>query len=529
MTLLLRDLSIDVSADEDTLPVEVAKILGIDVCEIQEFKVVRRSIDARKKSRIRKIFSVVLKCPNEKRLLGSSSVCRIEKLSLPSPRPLPKVRSKRHVLVVGMGPAGLFAAKRLIESGIHVTLVDRGRRIEQRVKDVESFWRSATLNVKSNAQFGEGGAGTFSDGKLTTRLNHPQRQIVLESLVQFGAPENILLDSRPHVGTDRLRQVIINFRKYLIHQGVDLRFETCLTGIDLHRGRVAAGVFNYKERVSCDAMILATGHSSRDTYEMLDSLDVQMEAKGFAMGLRVEHPAALINHIQYGHFADQLPAADYSLKYNDDKTQRGVYSFCMCPGGEIINTASEPNGIVVNGMSYMARKAQYSNSALVVSVRPEDWGGDKLGGIYFQQKWEREAFVQAGRNFLAPAQNLLSFCEIGSGPITCSCRPGVYETDLRTILPEFVYQGLRRALPCFNQKMRGFLTEDAVLVGIETRTSSPVRINRTNLGESTSHPGLYPTGEGAGFAGGIMSAAFDGLRAAENVVTAALEREKNLL
>jgi uncharacterized FAD-dependent dehydrogenase len=251
---------------------------------------------------------------------------------------------------------------------------------------------------------------------------------------------------------------------------------------------------------------------------MLDRKGVQLEAKGFAVGVRVEHPAELINQIQYGEFARQLPPADYVLRYNDDETGRGVYSFCMCPGGEVVNAASEPDGLVVNGMSRMSRTAEFSNSALVVTVSPQDWDCTKLGGMHFQQEWERRAFAVAGSNFMAPAQNMMAFVGQGQGPVTSSCRPGIVETELREVLPDFVYYGLLQALPHFNRKMKGFVTSEAVLIGVETRTSAPLRITRNEHGESVSHPGLFPAGEGAGYAGGIMSAAFDGLRAADQVV-----------
>ena len=524
MALLLRDLTLDIPVDENLLPQEVARHLGVDVESLKGFRIVRRSVDARKKSRIRKVYTVEFSCPDEMVLLHKHGEGRLERVADKPETPdiqevcLPRLNIDHHALVIGMGPAGLFAAKRLAESGVRVTLVDRGRKLEQRVADVENFWTSGEFDAVSNVQFGEGGAGTFSDGKLTTRLNHPQRLTVLKTLVACGAPEDILVEARPHVGTDRLRKVVINFREDLVKLGVDIRFETCLTDIDTHQGRITGGVFNDKELLSCDSLVLAPGHSARDTYLMLDRKGVQLEAKGFAVGVRVEHPAELINQIQYGEFARQLPPADYVLRYNDSETGRGVYSFCMCPGGEVVNAASEPDGLVVNGMSRMSRTAEFSNSALVVTVSPQDWDYTKLGGMHFQQEWERRAFAAAGSNFMAPAQNMMAFVNQGRGPVTSSCRPGIVETELREVLPDFVYYNLLQALPHFNRKMKGFVTSEAVLVGVETRTSAPLRITRNEHGESVSHPGLFPAGEGAGYAGGIMSAAFDGLRAADQVV-----------
>lgn len=522
MALLLRDLTLDISKDEEMLLLEAARQLGVDAHKLRGFRIVRRSIDARKKSRILKVYAVEFSCVDEAALLKKHRSGRLEKLPDAPEVVLPKVGNDHHALVVGTGPAGLFAAKRLAESGVRVTLVERGRPLEQRVKDVESFWATGQFDVVSNVQFGEGGAGTFSDGKLTTRLNHPQRLVVLQALVDYGAPEDILIEARPHVGTDRLRKVVVNFRKHLIKLGVDVRFETCLTEIESHKGRIVGGVFNNRESLPCDSLVLAPGHSARDTYLMLNRHGVKLDSKGFAVGVRVEHPAELINRIQYGEFAHQLPTADYSLRYNDEVTGRGVYSFCMCPGGEVINAASEADGLVVNGMSRMARSGKYSNSALVVTVGPEDWGHAILGGMYFQQQWERRAFTAGGGGFMAPAQNMMAFVGHGKGTVMSSCRPGVVESELREVLPDFVSHGLRNAMPHFNRKMKGFMTSEAVLIGVETRTSAPLRITRNESGESVSHSGLFPSGEGAGYAGGIVSAALDGLRAADQVVQSAL-------
>ena len=522
MALLLRDLTLDVLADEELLPREAARRLGVDAKLLTGFRIVRRSIDARKKNRILRIYTVEFSFADEAALLQKHGPGRLEKVPDAPRVMLPRVAAGHHALVVGTGPAGLFAAKRLAESGVRVTLVDRGRPLEQRVQDVEKFWVSGQLDAVSNVQFGEGGAGTFSDGKLTTRLNHPQILVVLRALVACGAPEDILIEAHPHVGTDRLRAVVVNFRKHLLKLGVDVRFETCLTDIAIHKGRIVGGVFNNQDSLPCDSLLLAPGHSARDTYLMLNRHNVQLDAKGFAVGVRVEHPVELINRIQYGEFAPHLPAADYALRYNDAETGRGIYSFCMCPGGEVINAASEADGVVVNGMSRMARAGKYSNSALVVTVGPKDWDHAALGGMYFQQHWERRAFTAAGAGFMAPAQNMMSFVGHGKGVVTSTCRPGVVETELREVLPDFVYHGLCHALPHFDRKMKGFMTSEAVLIGVETRTSAPLRITRNELGESVSHSGLFPAGEGAGYAGGIVSAALDGLRAADQVVQSAL-------
>jgi len=321
--------------------------------------------------------------------------------------------------------------------------------------------------------------------------------------------------------------VLINFRRELLRLGVDIRYRTKLAGLETSGSRVCAGIMDDDGEVACDSLVLAPGHSSRDTYRMLHAEGVRMESKPFAVGLRVEHPAGLINSIQYGHPRHPLlPAAEYALTYNDPVSGRGVYSFCMCPGGEVVVASSEPEGMVVNGMSRQERGGDRSNSALVVAVRRADFGGDDpLAGVRFQRLWEEAAFRAGGGDYRAPAQNLMAFLGRGGGPLASTARPGVTEADLTGVLPPFVTDALRRALPHFERRMRGFLTVEATLTGVETRTSAPLRILRGENGQSVSHPGLYPAGEGAGYAGGIMSAALDGLRIAEQIATTAGKQE----
>jgi uncharacterized FAD-dependent dehydrogenase len=521
MALWLRDITLEWGEAETCLPFRVARLLGITAEELCNMRVIRRSLDARSKPRLRQVVTVEFAVPDEARLLqrlaGNPRLQRAPAMAAPD---ILRVTAPHRALVVGMGPAGLFAALRLAECGVEVTLVERGRPVEERVRDVERFWSGGILDTESNVQFGEGGAGTFSDGKLSTRLNHPWLRHVLTTLVACGARENILVEARPHIGTDRLRLVLIRFREKLRKLGVDLRYETTLTGLELRSGRIAGGVLNRRELLACQSLVLAPGHSARDTYRMLLDHGVNLAPKDFAVGVRVEHPRELIDRMQYGrHHPVDLPAADYVLRYNDSDSGRGVYSFCMCPGGEVINSASEVDGLVVNGMSRADRNTGFSNSALVVSVRPADWADrGLLGGVEFQRRLEQAAFRGGGGGFIAPAQNLMAFAGRGSGPCRSSCRPGVIEFDMAALLPDFVTVGLRRALPYFDRQMRGFLTGEAVLVGVESRTSAPVRIVRDDHGESLSHPGLFPAGEGAGYAGGIMSAALDGLKVAEGIV-----------
>ncbi len=531
MALRLRDIFLTLQEDEASLPLKVARQIGVAPEAIEALRIVRRGIDARKKPNVLRVYTVEFAAPDEAAILEANRHNpKLESARPPQLPPLVPLTQALRVTVVGMGPAGLFAALHLARLGASVTLIEQGREVEERVRDVRRFWSEGELDPRSNVQFGEGGAGTFSDGKLTTRVNHPWTHLVLRTLVEMGAPEEILVQAKPHIGTDRLRLVLINFRRALRALGVELRYRTRLAGLRVAAGRVRAGVLEGDEEIGCDALLLAPGHSARDTYAMLQRCGVRLEPKAFAVGVRVEHPARLINTIQYGFPTHpRLGAADYALAWNDPRSGRGVYSFCMCPGGEVVNASSEPGALVVNGMSARRRDAAWSNSALVVSVRPEDFdGGDPLAGVRFQRLWETRAFEAGGGDFRAPAQSLTAFAGGRGAPLPASsCRPGVREADLRTVLPPFVAEGLLEALPHFERRMRGFMTEEATLIGVETRTSAPLRIVRGERGESLSHPGLFPAGEGAGYAGGIMSAALDGLRAAQHVADSAAELRRN--
>ncbi len=521
MALQLREVSLRLGEEERLLPEKIAQLLDLSPAEILAWKIVRQGIDARRKPDVLRVYTLEFVVADEAGLLSRHKANpRLAKVALvPLAETFCRAAGLR-VAVVGMGPAGLFAALQLAEAGAEVVLVERGQPVEQRLKDVRQFWAHGLFNAQSNIQFGEGGAGTFSDGKLTSRLNHPLTRQVLQTLVKFGAPEEILYQAKPHVGSDRLRQVLINFRRYLQELGVDIRFASRFVGFNSHRGRICSLQLDSGDEINCDQLVLALGHSARDSYQLLQQLGVKLEAKPFAIGLRVEHPLELINQIQYGRRAHpQLPAAEYSLAWNDKETGRGCYSFCMCPGGMVVNAASEVDGIVVNGMSNYRRDAELSNSALVVSVRPEDFPGtDSLAGIRFQRRWEQAAFLAGGGAWQAPAQPLLEFLHGQGGRMHSSCQPGVVHADLCQVLPDFVVTGLRRALPHFNRRMRGFCGPEATLIGVETRTSAPVRILRNDDCESVSHPGLYPAGEGAGYAGGIMSAAVDGLKVASSIL-----------
>ena len=520
MTLRIREIPLRLGEDEQTLQERVAKRVGLVTVDLIDFKIVRRGIDARKKPDVLRVYEVEFKCRDESALIAKqkkSGLVQVESLPV-----LPSYSRgrKARVLVVGMGPAGLFAALHLAEAGVEVQMVERGESVENRIHKVKNFWEGGTLDPESNIQFGEGGAGTFSDGKLNSRLNHPWMRHVLETFVRFAAPKEILWQAKPHVGSDRLRAVLIHFRKQLIELGVTLRYSTRLDGLVFRDGRVCGGRLDSGEELPCDYLVLAPGHSARDTYAMLQESGVALNAKPFAVGLRVEHPRELINLIQYGHKNHpQLPSAEYAMAWNDKKEGRGIYSFCMCPGGVVVNASSEEGGIVVNGMSLYRRDEELSNSALVVSVKPDDFpGDDPLSGMRFQRRWEEAAFKASGGTWRAPAQPLLEFLHGKGGRLRSSCQPQVIHADLSRCLPGFVIDELRKALPHFNRRMPGFVAAEATLIGVETRTSAPLRILRDESGESISHPGLYPAGEGAGYAGGIMSSAVDGLRAADRIL-----------
>lgn len=515
---VLRNTQLFLDEDEAAVPLRVAARLNLQPADIASCRIVRKGVDARKKSAIRLVYTVEISLKNPDAFRAPDAVATdFEERLMSPPLPLAPVASSGRIVIVGSGPAGIFAALRLVDCGATPLLLERGKGVEERVRDVERFWRDGILDCESNVQFGEGGAGTFSDGKLTTRVRDPNSGYVLRRFVEFGAPPEIEWLAKPHIGSDRLRAVMLNIRKYLLARGVEVRFEAKMTGISLHQGRVAGVVINDSCEEPCEALLLAPGHSSRDTYAMLEQSGVALEQKPFAVGFRVEHPQELINTIQYGISGHpQLPQADYALAWNAPSGGRSAYSFCMCPGGVVIGCSTEPETIVTNGMSNLARASGVANSALVATVKTTDFGSTSpLAGVEFQRKYEQAAYRLGGGAYRAPAQSLPAFLGRKKGALQSTYRPGVAEAELAGIFPEFITATLQSGIEAFERKMRGFITAEATLVGVESRTSAPVRILRGEDFQSTVVAGLYPCGEGAGYAGGIMSAALDGIRVAD--------------
>lgn len=521
--LRISNIKLSLEEDESLLKGKIAKKLRISEKDILGYSIFKKSIDARKKQDVHFVYTLDVELKGEDKILqqfGNKGASKVTNISHKYER-IGTSNIKRPV-IIGMGPAGLFAGLALARMGFNPLILERGKGVDERVVDVEKFWKEGKLNTESNVQFGEGGAGTFSDGKLTTSVNNPKARVVLEEFIEAGAPEEILYTNKPHIGTDKLRNVVKNMRNTIISLGGEVRFNSKVTDLIIEKEHIAGLMVNHKEIIEADKVILAIGHSARDTFEVLYNRGVNIIQKPFSIGVRIEHHQSLINRSQYGDFAGhkRLGAADYKLSAHFDNG-RSAYTFCMCPGGLVVAASSEEDMVVTNGMSYYARDKENANAALLVGVNPEDYGDDHpLAGIEFQRRWERLAFQLGGRNYKAPAQRVGDFLKDRPSRVIGEVSPtyslGVTMADLRECLPAYVTDTLKLALIAFDKKIKGFANPDAIMTGVETRSSSPIRILREEDLQSNIK-GLYPIGEGAGYAGGIMSAALDGLRVAEEI------------
>lgn len=523
MPIIVSGISCPYTAEESSAFSKAAKHLSLSRQQIVKQHIHKRSIDARKQNDIRFVYSVyfVLNDPAlEQKLAQKNRDVRYQPQA-EYPIAVGTKKLQQPVYIVGFGPAGMFAAYRLAQLGYRPIVFERGADIETRCADVENFWKNANLNPDSNVQFGEGGAGTFSDGKLTTRISDERCSSVLQTFRKYGAPEEILYTAKPHIGTDQLRLVIRNIRESIIRMGGEVHFSHKLEKIECKDGKLCGIVVN-GTHYPAEHLILAIGHSARDTFRMLAQTGIMMQNKPFSVGVRVEHLQSEINRALYGKYAEdeRLPQGEYQLSHHTK--EHCVYTFCMCPGGYVVPSTSAYDTVVTNGMSHHARDGVNANAAVVVSVDEKDYGTAPLAGVQYQERLEHAAFLAGGKDYHAPAALVGNFLNPGShsdfGRVTPTYAIGVKEVDIGALFDPVISDCLKEGFQAFDQKIKGYAAKDAVMTGVETRTSSPVRILRGESLESVSVAGMYPCGEGAGYAGGIVSAAVDGLRIAERII-----------
>lgn len=527
--LRITELRLPLDHDESALRHAIVTRLQVPDTALRQYTVFKRSHDARRKAAIQLVYIIDADIDHESDTLNAlqndPQVHRTPDMQYRLPAVRQPVHAERPI-VIGMGPCGLFASLLLAQMGLRPIVLERGQPVRQRTQDTWRFWRQRELSEESNVQFGEGGAGTFSDGKLYSQVRDPHHygRKVLEEFVNAGAPEDILYVNRPHIGTFRLVSMVQNMRQTILSLGGEIRFGCRMEKLLLNQQAVAGVQLNTGEQILSRHVVLAIGHSARDTFASLAQQGIFMESKPFSIGFRIEHPQTLIDRCRFGTSAGHplLGAADYKLVHHASNG-RAVYSFCMCPGGTVVAATSEKNRVVTNGMSQYSRNERNANAGIVVDVHPaQDFPNTPLAGLAFQRQWETRAFELGGGDYSAPAQRVADFLadvpSVGPGEVIPSYKPGVQWCNLATALPDYVIAAVREALPAFDQRIRGFAMADAVLTGVETRTSSPLRITRDRHSlQSLNTPGLYPAGEGAGYAGGILSAGIDGIRVAEAV------------
>jgi len=527
--LRLTDLKLPLDHSENDLRMAICKRLAIPDHELISYKISRRGVDARKSHAIVFIYTLDLQVTQEAVLLahfvGNPHLKPSPDTTYHFVARAPEQPLAERPVIIGMGPSGLFAGLILAQSGFRPLILERGKAVRERTQDTFGFWRKGKLDPESNVQFGEGGAGTFSDGKLHTQIKDPKHygRKVLEEFVKAGAPSEILYVSKPHIGTYRLVGMVEKMRAEILSLGGEIRFQSRVDDLEIENGQVRGVLLATGERITTRHLILAIGHSARDTFAMLHRRGVHLEAKPFSIGFRIEHPQSLIDRGRHGKNAadPRLGAADYKLVHHASNG-RSVYTFCMCPGGTVVAATSEAGRVVTNGMSQYSRKERNANSAIVVGINPADYPGGPLAGMEFQRFWESRAFALGGSTYQAPAQLVGDFLadrpSSALGSVKPSYAPGVHLTDLSTALPDYAIAAIREALPAFARQIKGFDLADAVLTAIESRTSSPLRITRHGATlQSLNTLGLYPTGEGSGYAGGILSSAVDGIKVAEAV------------